>query len=137
MKRAIIGKLVLTNRRVIFLSSGRNDGFGITETTMIKRIAKSLDITALQRKGSWEFAISEVGSAEVVESFWSGPYLRVVGIGVYGREVEHKVYRSGMKRKAWEEVAAKINEIRQIATGALDGSESHVPDPAVPSPTPQ
>ena len=116
----VIGKLVLTNRRVFFLSCGKGEGIGLySETAMIERIAKSLDITALQRTGSWEFTISGVRSAEAPRrSFWRRSHLRVVGLDEYGTEVCQHVYRCGIGRKTWEDVAAKINEIRQGGRGS-------------------
>lgn len=111
----VIGKLVLTNRRVFFLSSGYGEQIGLfSEAAMIERIAQSLDITALQREGSWEMAISDVESAEAPRrSFRRGAYLRVVGLDEYGNEVSQQVYRCGLGRKTWQDVAAKINEIRR------------------------
>ena len=114
-RSSVIGKLVVTNRRVFFLSSGRGEQIGLySEAAMIERIAKSLNITALQRRGSWEFSISDVRSAEVPRrSFRRGAYLRVVGFDSHGREVCQQVYRCGIGRDEWEDVAAKINEARK------------------------
>jgi hypothetical protein len=111
----VIGKLVVTNRRVFFLSSGKGEQIGLySEAAMIERIAKSLDITALQRRGSWDFSISDVRSAEVPRrSFRRGAYLRVVGLDGHGREVSQQVYRCGIGRDTWENVAAKINEAKR------------------------
>ena len=132
----VIGKLVLTNRRMFFLSSGKGEQIALySETSMIERVAKSLDITALQRTGSWEFSISEIRSAEVPRrSFRRGAYLRVVGLDSHGEEVRQQVYRCGIGRDTWDDVAAKINEIRQDATGALGGTEANVPDGSVGRP---
>jgi len=111
----MIGKLVLTNHRVFFLSSGKTDGFDfLFEQSMVERIAKPLDITALRKKRSWEFKITELQSVEAVKESWSrGAHLRVIGPDRHGRAVMQQVYRYGIKWDTWEGVAARINEIRQ------------------------
>ena len=118
----VIGKLVLTNRRVFFLSSGKGEGIGfVTEVAMIKGIAKSLDMTALQRTGAWEYSISEVRSVEASRRpLLQGPCLRVVGRDKYGEEVSRQVYRSGIRRTTWENVAAMINEVKERGAAALE-----------------
>ena len=126
----VIGKLVVTNRRVFFLSSGKGEQIGLySEASMIERIGRSLDITALQRAGSWEFTVSQIRSAEAPRrSFRRGAYLRVVGLDRYGKEVRRQVYRYGIKWETWEEAATKINEIRGEATGASGGTGANVPE---------
>jgi len=126
----VIGKLVLTNRRVFFLSSGKGEGIGLySETAMIERIAKSLNMTALQRRGSWEFSISDVRSVEAPKrKFWQRSHLRVVGLDEYGTEVCQQVYRCGIGRDTWEDVATNINRIRQDVSGASSGTEGNVSD---------
>jgi len=120
LRSPVIGKLVVTNRRVFFLSSGKGEQIGLySEAAMIERIAKSLDITALQRTGSWEFTISGVRSAEAPRrSFRRGAYLRVVGLDSHGKEASQQVYRVGIRRQTWKDVAAKINEIRRGGTAS-------------------
>lgn len=126
----VIGKLVLTNRRLFFLSSGRGEGIALySESAMIERIAKSLDITALQRTGSWEFSISDVRSAEAPRRlFWRRSHLRLIGLDEYGTEVCQQVYRCGIGRKTWEGVAARINEIRQGGIGSCGSTAAELRD---------
>ena len=115
----MIGNFVVTNRRVFFLSSGKFDEFPFfPEKSTVERIAKSLDVTALQRESSWEFKIPELRSATATKkSIWNGAHLRVVGIDQNGNEVRRRVYHYRIKWETWQGVAAKINEIKQGRTG--------------------
>jgi hypothetical protein len=115
LRSLVIGKLVVTNCRVFFLSSGKGEQIALySEASMIERIGKSLDITALQRRGSWEFSIADIRFAEAsMRPFWRGACLRLVGPDSHGTEVIQQVFRYGIERDTWEDVAAKINEIRQ------------------------
>jgi hypothetical protein len=122
----VIGMFVVTNRRVFFLSSGRSGGFAIvSEAAMIERIAKSLDMRALQRTGSWDFTATELQSVEAARRpFLRGTCLRVIGCDKYGNNVCHQVYRPAVWRKTWEFVAAEINEVRQNVSLEVVGIEA-------------
>jgi hypothetical protein len=116
----MIGKFVVTNRRLFFLSSGKFDEFPFfTEKSTVERIAGALDISALQRDSSWEFKIPDVRLAKAIKgSVWTtGPHLRVVGVDGNGKEVRRRVYRYRIKWDTWNEIATKINEIRENAAG--------------------
>jgi hypothetical protein len=135
LRSPMIGKLVLTNQRVFFLSSGKGEGIGLfSEVAMIERIAKSLDITALQRSGSWEFSMSDIRFAEAPKtSFLQGPHLRLVGLDECGTEVHQRIYRCGIGRGTWADIAARINEMRHNA-GNSSGTEPRASDRSLDTP---
>jgi hypothetical protein len=81
LREEVIGKFIVTNRRVMFLSSGRSGNFGITESSMVRRIAESVDFAAMSKRSSWEFELSKVRSAEAwIYRIWTaGCHLRLTG----------------------------------------------------------
>jgi hypothetical protein len=119
----VIGKFIVTNRRVVFLSSGRYGTFGIiTESSMVRRIAKSVDLAAMSKRSSWEIELPDVRSAGASKHrIWlePKPHLELVGTPISGMEVRHRVYPYGVKRKTWEELVTRINEMTQ--GGGQDG----------------
>jgi hypothetical protein len=122
LRDPVIGKFIVTNRRLMFLSSETNGNFGMTESSMVRRIANSVDFAAMSRKSSWEFALSEVRSVEASKySVWTGCRLQLTGTDAYGMEVRHTVLPYGLKRRTFEELVTRINEMRQ-GDGSTQGS---------------
>jgi hypothetical protein len=118
LREDVIGKFIVTNRRMMFLSSGRTGTFGVTESSMVRRIADSVDLTAMGERSSWEFELSKVRSFETSKhSIWAAPpfHLRLTGTDRSGTEVRHKVYPYGIRRKTCEQVVTRINEMKQGA----------------------
>jgi hypothetical protein len=111
----MIGNFVVTDRRVFFLSSGKFDEFPFfPQSSIVNRIADSLDISALQQESSWEFKITELRSITArKETIWCGAHLRLVRIGRNGKEMRRRVYRYGVKGERWLEIATMIKEVRQ------------------------
>jgi hypothetical protein len=108
----VTGRFVVTNRRVVFLSSGTLGTFGITESTMVRRIAASVDFAAMCEKSSWEFELAKVRSAEASKpSIWIPRCLQLAGTDTRDMEVTHKVFPYGVKRKTWEQVVKRIKEM--------------------------
>jgi hypothetical protein len=121
----VIGKFIVTNRRVMFLSSGRYTTFGITGLSMLRWIANSVDFAAMSKRSSWEIELSDVRSAGASKHrIWLEPklHLELVGTPTCGMEARHRVYPYGVKRKTWEELVTRINEMTQ--GGGQDGSGS-------------
>ena len=116
----VIGKFIVPNRRVMFLSSGRYGTFGIiTGLSMLRRIANSVDFAAMSQRSSWEIELSDVRSAGASKHrIWlePKPHLELVGTASSGMEVRHRVYPYGVKRKTWEELVTRINEMTQGGT---------------------
>lgn len=115
LRHPVIGRFLVTNRRVIFLSSGTNGDLhlGITDHSMVRRIAASVDFASMAEESSWEFQLSRLRSAEApTPSIWTEPQrrLELTGTDGSGLEVTHKVFPCGVKRKAWKELVARINE---------------------------
>jgi hypothetical protein len=116
LRHPVIGKFLVTNRRVVFLSSGTNGDlhFGITDGTMVRRIAASVEFASMAEESSWEFELPGLRSAEAPKpSIWTDPQRRLVLTGTdrSGLEVTHKVFPCSVKRKAWKELVARINEL--------------------------
>jgi len=120
----VIGKFIVTNRRVMFLSSGKTGTFGITESSMARRIAASVDFRAMSEESSWEFEFSNLRSAEASKySVWLGCRLHFTGIDGCGLQVSHKVVPDGVTRKTWAELVTLIEQMKQSG-GAQPPSKS-------------
>jgi hypothetical protein len=114
LREEVIGKFVVTNRRVMFLSSGKSDGFGITYTSMVRRIARSVDYSAMCKRSSWEFELPRLRSVEAPEnSIWTGLHLQLTGADRCGMEVKQKVCPFGVKQQTWEELVARLRQMKQ------------------------
>ena len=116
LREEVIGSFIVTNRRVMFLSSGKGDGFGITYTSMVKRIARSVDFASMCKRSSWEFELSKVRSAEGWRSFgWAATWhLRLIGTDRFGIEVTHRVVPYAVKQSTVKEVLTQINRMRRF-----------------------
>src|SRR4029079_17090753 len=99
----MMGKLVLTNRRIMFLSSGENTQkqdrlngmlrifgplFGLIglfrmvsasmrEKAIIQGVARSLTISHLTTAGSWPYDLTSISLVRVVGGVWQRRYLRI------------------------------------------------------------
>jgi hypothetical protein len=79
---------------------------------MVRRIANSVDYSAMCKRSSWEFELSRLRSVEAPEnSFWTGLRLQLTGADRSGMEVRHKVCPFGVKRETWEELVARLRQM--------------------------
>jgi hypothetical protein len=107
----VIGKLVLTTQRTLFLSSGTCGGIAVySEAAMIERIAKPLGMSALDRASSWQIRHAKLRSVEApARPFWRTAYLRVAGRDERDAEVRWCLYRCGLRSKVWADVASLMS----------------------------
>jgi len=110
---AMIGKFIVTNRRVMFLSSGTSGRFGITYASMERRIVASVDFRAVSEESSWEFELSNVRSVETRKpSFWRGRRLELTGTDRFGAQVRHKVLPAYVTGKSWKELVTLLTGMK-------------------------
>ena len=112
-----MGKLVLTNRRIIFLSTGENTGeeeaynhlfgvFGLVrqvracmrEKEIIKAVAESLAISDPRKPGGWAYDLKKLTSVRVVGGIWQRRYLRIEAFHG-GGICSQGIYRLGLTRQ--------------------------------------
>ncbi len=120
-----IGKLLLTTKQIMFLSSGKSGSASVwgtalflgplvaalTDGSRVKRLASEVDLAALSNPGSWEYDLSgRFKSCQVGGSIWTVPFLRITGIGHDGQEQHHVVFRRGLKKTQFANIASRIQD---------------------------
>ena len=125
-----IGKLVLTTKRIMFLSSGKSGASGVwgtalflgpivaalTDESRVKRIATEVDLSALSNEGSWEYELSErYASCGVGGSIWTVPFLRITGTDSDGQKQDHVVFRRALKKKVFADLALRLEDASRLA----------------------
>ena len=130
----MMGKLVLTNRRILFLSSGENtvsqdrlNGllgmFGgllaliglfrmikasMREKEIIRSAARSLTLSDLMTAGSWAYDLTSISLVRVVGGVWQRRYLRIEAAHG-GGTCAQGIYRLGLTKKDLLEMKARID----------------------------
>lgn len=115
---SFMGRLVLTNSRLMFLSSGRTGAvesvakaviFGgvaasLMRGSMERQSVKNIDISDLTNDGSWQFPLSKFLSCEKCGKLigalffaWLGPFLRVHGLNDEGKTESFCLFRGEIK----------------------------------------
>lgn len=120
MPSMVIGKFMVTNRRVMFLSSGTNGDlhFGVTDRTIVRRIAASVDFASMSGESSWEFELSKLRFAD--GSYWRElkRRLQLTGIDRSGLVVSRNVYPYGVRRRTWRELVAFVRHVTSARSPA-------------------
>jgi len=130
----MMGKMVLTNRRIMFLSSGENtvsqdriNGligmfgglvglFGLfrmiraamKEKEIIQSVARSLTLSHLDAAGSWAYDLTSISLVRVTGGVWQRRYLRIEA-ALRGGTCAHGVYRLGLTKKDLLELKRRID----------------------------
>jgi hypothetical protein len=132
----MMGKLVLTNRRIMFLSSGENtvkqDSLGVfgiaglfspllglirlfrmvkasmREKAIIQGVARSLTIAHLTIAGSWAYDLTSISLVRVVGGVWQRRYLRIEASQSGGTSAQG-IYRLGLTKKDLLELKRRID----------------------------
>ena len=109
------GKLVLSNKRILFLSTGSI----ITATELIGHIAgglagqavggsiagKNLSFEALSKDGSWYITLNNIIFCKSLSNFNFPYYLAVTGNNDIGEEVNYSiVFANWLKKENWENI---------------------------------
>jgi hypothetical protein len=119
------GKFVLTNHRIIFLSSGVS-GFGATSLlgmfgivgTLTEELvnrhemrsnAKTINMSAMANKGSWFCDLPYVSHCEVAGSGWTLPYLKISCFTFNGHLMSNVIFANGVSKKRLIEIKAQID----------------------------
>ena len=125
-KAQFAGRLVLTDRRLIFLSSGKGAGplglyapfvvFGaacgslladLADDEALEKAAANLPPAAVYNDGGWLFELNNVRVCEFVSSWRAAPHVRVEGL-VAGRRTARVLYRRGLAKEKLRKLAECI-----------------------------
>ena len=133
---SFMGKLILTDKRIIFLSSGKTGTFesaakalffgGVAAATMRgsmeQRSAKNLDLSSLSNKGSWELPLTRAIRCEEGGStfgafwfVWLGPCLRFYAKDGNGSPVSFCAFSGGINGKTKGELRKHIIDAAKAA----------------------
>jgi hypothetical protein len=120
------GKFVLTNYRMVFLSSGGSSFnatsllgmFGIVGTLteelvnrhQMRRNAEEITMSALANKGSWFCDLPYVSNCEVSGSIWTLPYLKISCLTFNGRLISNVIFAEGLSKKRLIQIKDQIDE---------------------------
>jgi hypothetical protein len=127
---------VLTSERLLFLSSGKTGALeGIAKAalfggmaaslmrgSMERRMAKDLDLSALETEGSWELPLAKIKGCEAQGSTfgalwfaWLGPRLVIQGEDESGTEVSFCAFRGQIKGNNKDQLRQLVNDAaRQV-----------------------
>lgn len=113
LSEQFIGKLILTNKQLLFLSPGDADtsgtlvkdlligrsARGATEEGRIKSLTLNLGFDDLSNSGSWGHNLEEVNVCEVEGSWLAGHYLKISGTDINQQQTTHVVFRDTLSKK--------------------------------------
>ncbi len=120
-----VGKLVLTSRRLVFLSTGKMlDNSEIVGAALAgplgalaatSTIGASLSFEDLRREGSWEVALSRILRAEAGRTMNFRYYLSLTFLGASGKQQTYSiVFGTGLTKLDWHSM---VNEARSAHGG--------------------
>lgn len=113
LKEQFIGRCILTNKQLMFLSPGDGDSSGTlvkdlligrsargaTEEGRIKSLTLNLNLDALSNLGSWAHNLEKVNVCEVEGSWFVGHHLKISGTDINQQQTTHVVFRDTLSKK--------------------------------------